>query len=76
MDGGGQVKVMEEVILEPILPEEPIVGPKTQGHGPSAQDVKPFITIIYELQNTKVTSHPNETINQTNKSSAARMIRH
>ena len=54
MDGGGQVKVVKQAILEPILPEEPIVGPKTQGHGPSAQDIKPFITIIYELQNTKV----------------------
>ena len=53
MDGGGQVKVMRQVILEPILPGEPIVGPKTQGQRPSAQDTKPFIKIIYELQNTK-----------------------
>ena len=46
--------VMKQAILEPTLPEEPIVGPKTQGQGPSAQDTKPFISIIYELQNTKV----------------------
>ena len=45
---------MKQAILEPILPEEPIVGPKTQGQRPSAQATKPFITLIYELQNTKV----------------------
>ena len=33
MDGGGQVKVMKEAILEPILPEEPIVGPKLKDRG-------------------------------------------
>jgi len=47
------VQVMKKVILEPTLPGELIVGPKTQGRRPSAQDTKPFIKIIYELQNTK-----------------------